>query len=212
MGKLGYGDTNNRGDDPGEMGDLLPYVDLGTGRTARQVFAGFNNSCAILDNYQVKCWGENEAGQLGQGNQNDKGDAPGEMGDNLIPIDFGTSERPIDVQIAELSICVLFESERVKCLGRGSYGVMMRGKDPGYVGNVVAELGEALNWINFGTGRRAQKIIAGQRHYCAVLDNAKVKCWGHNIHGDLGMGHFQSWGNSPSHLGDSWPYVDFGGF
>ena len=29
-GQLGYGDTNNRGDGPTEMGDNLPTVDLGT--------------------------------------------------------------------------------------------------------------------------------------------------------------------------------------
>jgi E3 ubiquitin-protein ligase HERC3 len=29
-GQLGLGDTNNRGDGPGEMGDSLPFVDLGT--------------------------------------------------------------------------------------------------------------------------------------------------------------------------------------
>ena len=29
-GQLGYGDTAHRGDGPGEMGDALPAVDLGT--------------------------------------------------------------------------------------------------------------------------------------------------------------------------------------
>ena len=33
-GQLGLGDTANRGDSAGEMGDNLPAVDLGTGRTA----------------------------------------------------------------------------------------------------------------------------------------------------------------------------------
>ena len=33
-GQLGLGDTNDRGDQGGEMGDSLPSVDLGSGRTA----------------------------------------------------------------------------------------------------------------------------------------------------------------------------------
>lgn len=33
MGALGLGDTQDRGDDPGEMGDALPAVSLGTGVT-----------------------------------------------------------------------------------------------------------------------------------------------------------------------------------
>lgn len=32
-GTLGYGDTDVRGDEPGEMGDDLPYINLGTGFT-----------------------------------------------------------------------------------------------------------------------------------------------------------------------------------
>ncbi len=30
LGDLGLGDVKHRGDNPGEMGDFLPYVDLGT--------------------------------------------------------------------------------------------------------------------------------------------------------------------------------------
>ena len=33
-GQLGQGDTETRGDVAGELGDALPPIDLGTGRTA----------------------------------------------------------------------------------------------------------------------------------------------------------------------------------
>src|SRR4051794_41102081 len=33
-GQLGLGDTNHRGDQPNEMGDHLPAIDLGTGKYA----------------------------------------------------------------------------------------------------------------------------------------------------------------------------------
>ena len=45
-GQLGLGDTTNRGDDAGEMGDSLSAVDLGTGRTAGVVDAGGSHTCA----------------------------------------------------------------------------------------------------------------------------------------------------------------------
>ena len=67
--KLGYGNTNTLGDGPGEMGDNLPYVDLGTGRTAVNICTGVQHSCAVLDNGQLKCWGFNHYGQLGKGNK-----------------------------------------------------------------------------------------------------------------------------------------------
>jgi len=65
------------------MGDNLPTVDLGAGRTARAISAGDSHTCAVLDNTSVKCWGKNESGQLGLGDDSTRGDVSGEMGDNL---------------------------------------------------------------------------------------------------------------------------------
>ena len=56
-GMLGLGDTNRRGDEAGEMADSLGGVDLGAGRTAKEIVAGGFHTCAILDNNQVECWG-----------------------------------------------------------------------------------------------------------------------------------------------------------
>jgi hypothetical protein len=55
--ELGYGDTTPRGGSPGDMGDALPTVDLGTGRTAQQISVGHYGTCALLDDGGVKCWG-----------------------------------------------------------------------------------------------------------------------------------------------------------
>jgi alpha-tubulin suppressor-like RCC1 family protein len=87
-GQLGIGDTGNRGDgsnDIGltEMGDDLPAVDLGAGRTARAISAGDRHTCVVLDNTYVKCWGENSYGQLGLGDNSTRGDGSNEMGVNL---------------------------------------------------------------------------------------------------------------------------------
>ena len=56
-GRLGYGDSTNRGDSTGQMGDSLPAVSLGAGRTALQITVGSQHSCALRDNFSVKCWG-----------------------------------------------------------------------------------------------------------------------------------------------------------
>jgi hypothetical protein len=66
-GQLGYGDTVQSGDGAGEMGDALPAVALGTGRTAVSIEAGSDHTCAVLDDRSVKCWGANGYGQLGSG-------------------------------------------------------------------------------------------------------------------------------------------------
>ncbi|SVC40895.1 uncharacterized protein METZ01_LOCUS293749, partial [marine metagenome] len=83
-GQLGLGDTNSRGDGSNEMGDNLTVIDLGTG--AKAISAGYEHTCAILDNASVKCWGSNASGQLGLGDTNSRGDGSNEMGDNLTVI------------------------------------------------------------------------------------------------------------------------------
>ncbi len=61
-GQLGRGaDTEgrgNQGDEPGEMGDALPSVDLGPGVYATDITAGEQHTCALLQpGGRVKCWG-----------------------------------------------------------------------------------------------------------------------------------------------------------
>eukprot|EP01083_Nonionella_stella_P027260 75054_1 len=47
FGKLGLGDTNNRGDSANEMGNNLPEVDLGTNFTITQIASGGRHTCAL---------------------------------------------------------------------------------------------------------------------------------------------------------------------
>ena len=88
-GQLGLGDTNHRGDGLEEMGDSLPAVQLGTGRSAVAVALGDYHTCALLDDATVKCWGYNLWGELGQGDKKQRGIREGEMGDNLPAVDLG---------------------------------------------------------------------------------------------------------------------------
>ena len=76
-GQLGLGDTSNRGTYAGEMGDNLPAVDLGTGRTAKMISARYYHACAVLDDDSVKCWGDNYHGQLGLGDTDTRRDGSG---------------------------------------------------------------------------------------------------------------------------------------
>jgi hypothetical protein len=89
-GKLGYGNTNNKGDGPNEMGDNLAAIDLGTGKTAVQLVAGAEHTCALLNDGNAKCWGHGNYGQLGYYAKK-IGDGPNEMGDNLATVDLGTT-------------------------------------------------------------------------------------------------------------------------
>ena len=49
-------------------------------------------TCALLEGAAINCWGSN-AGSLGIGDVEDRGDDPFEMGDQLPPVELGAALR-----------------------------------------------------------------------------------------------------------------------
>lgn len=210
FGQLGIGDVARRGDGPGEMGDTLPYVDLGTGRTAKAIAAGAYHTCALLDTDQVKCWGYNDQGQLGLGDVQRRGDAPGEMGNALPILDFGAGRFVKTIATSALThTCAILDNNRVKCWGDNGSGVLGLG-DVQSRGDGPGEMGDSLPYVDLGTGRTAKAITPGGVHTCAILDNDRVKCWGRNLQGRLGLGDALDRGSAAGQMGDLLPYVDLG--
>ncbi len=105
------------GDEPGEMGNALPFVDLGTGRKATFIIAAEGRTCAILDNARVKCWGANDYGQLGLGDTSDRGSAPAEMGDALPYLDLGAGRTVTALSAWGYATCAVLDNGGVKCWG-----------------------------------------------------------------------------------------------
>jgi len=208
-GQLGQGDTNNRGDGPGEMGDHLFPIDLGAGRTAVAIVAGDSHTCALLDNGMVKCWGHGLSGQLGQGDQNNRGDGPDEMGDHLLPIDLGASRTASALGAGSDFTCAILDNGSVKCWGDNYYGQLGQGNTIAY-GDGPGEMGDSLPPINLGTGRTAVALGVGSLHTCAILDNQTIKCWGANAFGRLGQGDTTDRGSGPGEMGDTLLPIDLG--
>jgi alpha-tubulin suppressor-like RCC1 family protein len=65
----------------------LPSVRLGG--KAVQVAVGQQHSCAILDDGTLKCWGDNEYGQLGLGDFANRGNSGDELSeDTTVDLTF----------------------------------------------------------------------------------------------------------------------------
>ena len=64
-GQLGIGNILDIGDESGEMGVNLPFLDLGTGLIPISLALGDEHSCALLDDNSIKCWGNVAALGLG---------------------------------------------------------------------------------------------------------------------------------------------------
>ncbi|MFN3217003.1 MAG: hypothetical protein ACE367_10945 [Acidimicrobiales bacterium] len=209
-GRLGIGDTFHRGDQVGEMGaDLLP-VDLGPDRTATAITAGGVHTCALLDDGSVKCWGNNASGQLGYGDTLHRGDAPGEMGANLLPVDLGPDRTATAIAAGIAHTCALLDDGSLKCWGDNLYGQLGYG-DTFHRGDQVGEMGDGLAPVDLGPGRTATAITAGVFFTCALLDDATTKCWGRNTTGQLGAGDVEHRGDQTGEMGDALLPVDLGG-
>ncbi|MEM9517152.1 MAG: hypothetical protein AAGA42_20055, partial [Actinomycetota bacterium] len=209
FGQLGVGNTLHLGDNANEMGDNLPTVDLGNGRTATAITAGLGHTCALLDDGTVKCWGINTIGQLGQGDFIGRGDNAGEMGDNLAPIDLGAGRTAVGISASFIHTCALLDNGLVKCWGANSGGQLGLGDtvDRGWGAN---QMGDSLPVAALGTGRTANSVSAGSAHTCALLDDSTVKCWGSGTFGALGYGDAAVRGDGPGEMGDNLPTVDLG--
>ena len=208
-GRLGYGNTSTKGDHSNEMGDNLAFVDLGTNRTAKAISLGEYHTCAILDNDKVKCWGSGGNGRLGLGNTSSKGDNSSEMGDNLAFVDLGTNRTAKSISLGQYHTCAILDNDKVKCWGRSNYGQLGLGNTSSK-GDNSSEMGDNLAFVDLGTNRTAKAVSLGNSHTCAILDNDKVKCWGHSNYGQLGLGNTSSKGDGSNEMGDNLSFVDLG--
>jgi len=208
-GQLGLGDTRSRGRAPGDMGASLPFVDLGPGRTAKSLALGFFHACAILDNDSVKCWGNNESGQLGYGDVEARGDAPSEMGANLPAVDLGPGRAARAITAGFHHTCAILDDATVKCWGYGGLGQLGLG-DATSRGDGPDEMGSNLPAVDLGTGVTPKAISAGIYFTCVIASNDAVKCWGKNTSGQLGLGDMTWRGDGPNEMGDNLSFADLG--
>jgi alpha-tubulin suppressor-like RCC1 family protein len=208
-GQLGYGDTQARGDQQNEMGNALPAVQLGAGRTVTAIAAGGATTCAILDDRSVACWGANSSGQLGYGDTQARGDQQNEMGAQLPRVPLGAGRHAVAIDVGGSHVCAVLDDGSAKCWGENAAGQLGRGSTAD-IGDGPGEMGDALTPIQLGTNRTAVSISAGAEHTCAVLDTGSAVCWGANADGQLGRGNTFVIGDGPGEMGNALVAVPLG--
>jgi alpha-tubulin suppressor-like RCC1 family protein len=158
---------------------------------AASVAAGGHHSCAILDNRSVRCWGQNNFGQLGYGNTDNVGDSasPATAG----PVDLGAGRTALAISAGEAHTCAILDDRSVRCWGYNFYGQLGYG-NTNNIGD--DETPASVSPVDLGTGRTALAIAAGVDHTCAILDNHTVLCWGYNASGGLGYGNLDVIGDN----------------
>ena len=168
-GQLGYGDTTQRNEPSSDA------INLGDGRTAKAIDTGLQHTCAILDNNTLKCWGNNNFGQLGYGDTTRRNEPSSDA------INLGDSRTVKAISAGEFHTCAILDNNTLKCWGLNNNGQL------GYDNtNNLNEPASAA--VDLGDNRTAKAISMGWRYTCALLDNNTLKCWGNNDSGQLGYG------------------------
>jgi len=201
-GQLGYGMTQNIGDDekPSEAGDVNVSVDSSV--LVKGISCGFEHTCVLLVNGKVKCWGKGNYGVLGYGNEES-------IGIENVPASVGyvevasPNQAVIQIEAGAFTTCVLLDTFRVKCWGRDFYG-RLGTTIPGNVGDVDTPLHSP--YVNITDEENVTVVSLSSSHSstCALLSNQNVRCWGFGFYGSLGYGNTENVGENitPNEAGD----------
>lgn len=118
------------GDEPGEMGDQLPVIDLGfSGAIPQAVAMGYQHICVLRTDGRVQCWGDNYFEQTG-------GTQPVELGSGLSASAIAADGH---------HTCAIV-NDRVKCWGANESGQLGYG-DTFERGDHPAEMGNGLPFV-----------------------------------------------------------------
>jgi len=159
-GQLGDGTTSTR---------PTPVDVVGLAQGAVAVEAGWDSSCALLDSGEVKCWGDNSQGQLGDGTTTDR----------LTPVSvIGLTESARSLAMGWYHSCVVTVGGVVKCWGSNGDGQLGDGSRTGSYAPVSV----------VGLSGGVSRVTAGGNHTCALTSSEIVLCWGNNWAGQIGDG------------------------
>lgn len=160
----------------GQLGDgtgansLTPVSVSGLSGGAKAISAEYEHTCVVMKNGEVRCWGENGSGQLGDGSYDN---------DRTAPVDVtGLSGAVTAVNVGGKHSCALTSAGGVMCWG---------GNDNGQLGD--GSMTMRLEPVSVtGLSRGVKAITSGYLHSCALTSSGGVKCWGQNRYGQLGNG------------------------
>ena len=148
-----------RGSSEAEVGAPLSAV--------RAVSLGGMHSCALTGGGSVRCWGANDQGQLG----------PGEERASLVAAPVEGSVRFRSVALGLAHSCGLTNDGVALCWGAN---------DDGQLGDGTRSAHAVASRVTAAT--RFTSIALGAAHSCAVSADGLAYCWGSNASGQLGTG------------------------
>jgi alpha-tubulin suppressor-like RCC1 family protein len=158
-GQVGDGTTTTR--------RITPVYVTGLAANVIAISAGYYHSCAIKNTGEVKCWGYNYYGQVGDGTTTNRATPRTVSG-----LTSGVSA----ISGGGTHTCALTSTGGVKCWGNNKYGQL---GDRTYTNkSTPADV--------FGLTAGITAISAGGYHTYALTNTNGIKGWGYNQEGALG--------------------------
>ncbi len=175
-GQLGDGSLTNR---------YQPVIVSGLSNV-RQIVSGKDHTCAILNDDTnttdineagtVKCWGNNESGQLGNGSTTNSSLAVTVSGiSNARQIALG-EDHTCAILNDDTNTTDINEADTLKCWGNNEFGQL---------GNNSTD--SSSSPVDVSNLSNVREISLGEDHTCAILNDSTVECWGSNAKYQLGV-------------------------
>lgn len=177
-------------------------------------------ACVLGTTGEVRCWGGNDDGALGERFDQIAGCDAGSHGVGcLVPrparaVDLGDlgGARVVDLRMGRKRACVLDDAGRVRCWGwgkRGSLGYGPRLQQTTGHWSIGHHLTPAQAYAAMGNDGvvdvgdldhdgqidRVSQISLGYSHTCVRTIDGSVRCWGSNSEGQLGYGMIEDIGD-----------------
>lgn len=135
-----------------------------------KVFAGKFNTCALLDTSEIRCWGINRYGEVGDGTFQQR----------LTPVTASLFTGVIlDIKSIDNTTCILKNDNKVYCIGDNSYGYL----GDGSMNNTIKYPKKVFN-----SGSNVISASKGENHTCLITNTNAAQCWGSNYQGQIGDG------------------------
>ena len=154
---------------------------------ANSITVGDQHACALLNDSSIRCWGDNEYDQLGNGSHDECGLASGSSTPcSMTPIAVMNITNAEAVAAGGSHTCAVLSDGSVQCWGSNDNGQLGNSSSD----NCVTPSGTSVSCS--ATPRAvlgitdAIAVAAGGWHTCAVLRSGSVQCWGLNDYGQLG--------------------------